>query len=209
MSSPISALDPPLKSSTYFIYASDLKVGSALILSWNSTLIELVVMLFKSVVFAGGGCRSVWQAGFWHAAAGELGLKKAVIGCVSAGAAMACMVKADRILEGMVVFKENFRKNKRNAYFSRLGTPDPVFPQYEMYRQGVLDVMNEMAMRKIRQSPGIRVLIAKPPHGWNAHLSTLLGIGAYTLEKHLLKPMHPTWSQKIGISTDRGLRRTL
>ena len=30
---------------------------------------------FKSVVFAGGGSRCMWQAGFWEVAAPELGIK--------------------------------------------------------------------------------------------------------------------------------------
>ena len=37
---------------------------------------------FGSVVFAGGGCRCVWQAGFWSVAAGPLGLDRVVIGSV-------------------------------------------------------------------------------------------------------------------------------
>ncbi len=153
---------------------------------------------FKRVVFAGGGCRCVWQAGFWHVAGIPLGLDKAIIGCVSAGAAMACLARADRILEGMAVFKKNFKNNQKNAYFSRLGTPDPVFPQHAIYRGGLLSVLDEKAMRKINRSPGIRVLIAKPPRSLNAQMATLLGIGTYTLEKHLLNPMHPTWSRRLG-----------
>jgi predicted acylesterase/phospholipase RssA len=153
---------------------------------------------FKSVVMAGGGCRCIWQAGFWHVASHPLGLDKAVIGCVSAGAAMACMVKSERIMEGVAIFKENFRKNRKNAYFSNLATTEPVFPQYAMYRKGLLAALDDAAMQKINRSPGIRVLIAKPPRSWNAQMATLLGIGAYTLEKHLLKPMHPVWSQKLG-----------
>ena len=155
---------------------------------------------FTRVVFAGGGCRCVWQAGFWHVAGIPLGLDKTVIGCVSAGAAMACLVKADRIVEGMAAFRERFKNNNRNLYVNRLGTPDPVFPQHAIYRGGLLSVLDEAAMQTINQSPGIRVLIAKPPRSWSAQMATLLGIGTYTLEKHLLKPMHPAWSQKLGFS---------
>ncbi len=154
--------------------------------------------VFNGVVFAGGGCRCVWQAGFWHVAGHPLGLDKAVIGCVSAGAAMACLVKADRILEGMAIFKANFKKNTKNFYLDRLGTTEPVFPQYAMYRGGLLSALDDAAMKKINQSPGIRVLIAKPPQLWRSQLASLLGIGIYSLEKHLLNPMHPTWSQKLG-----------
>jgi hypothetical protein len=136
--------------------------------------------------------------GFWYVAGKVLGLEQAIIGGVSAGAAMACLVKSDRIMEGMSIFKENFKNNRKNAYFSRLGTPDPVFPQHGMYRGGLSATLNAAAIQKIRQSPGIRVLIAKPPKNWPPQLATLLGIGAYMLEKQLCKPMHPTWSRKLG-----------
>ena len=42
---------------------------------------------FEAVVFAGGGCRCFWQAGFWEVAAPALGWQPRVAGAVSAGAA--------------------------------------------------------------------------------------------------------------------------
>ena len=83
---------------------------------------------FSSVVFAGGGCRCVWQAGFWSVAADPLGLDRAVIGCVSAGAAMACLVRSGRIDEGMALFKRRFAGNPRNMYLTRWGNRPAGFP---------------------------------------------------------------------------------
>lgn len=156
------------------------------------------VQAFNSVVFAGGGCRCVWQAGFWSVAAGPLGLDRAVIGCVSAGAAMACLVRANRIEEGLSVFKRRFARNPRNMYLNRWGTDQPVFPQYAIYRQGILSVMDEDAMNRMRRAPDIRVLMAMPPSFLNPQPATLLGIGTYLLEKNFKQPMHPTWAPKLG-----------
>ena len=153
---------------------------------------------FRSVVFAGGGCRCVWQAGFWRVAATPLGLNRAVIGSVSAGAAMACLVRSGRIDEGLAVFKTRFAQNSRNMYPSRLGTGRPVFPQYAIYRDGILAAMDEGAMDRLQNAPDIRVLMAKPPAYLSPSPATVVGIFTYLLEKHLRQPMHPTWASALG-----------
>ncbi|BBO76998.1 patatin [Desulfosarcina widdelii] len=156
------------------------------------------VPTFNSVVFAGGGCRCVWQAGFWAVAAEPLGLDRAVIGSVSAGAAMACLVRSGRIDKGLALFKRRFAGNSRNIYLTRWGTGRPVFPQVAIYREGVLSVMDDSAMDRMRRGPDIRVLMARPPAWLSPQVAPALGIGTYLTEKHLKKPMHPTWATKVG-----------
>lgn len=153
---------------------------------------------FNSVVFAGGGCRCVWQAGFWSVAAEPLGLDRAVIGSVSAGAAMACLVRSGRIEDGLAQFKRRFARNPRNMYLTRWRTGRPVFPQFAIYREGILSVMDDGAMDRLRRSPDIRVLMARPPAGLSPQWATVLGIGTYLTEKHLKKAMHPTWATQVG-----------
>ncbi len=48
--------------------------------------------MFDQVVFAGGGNRCWWQAGFWDVVQPELELKPRIIAGISAGAATACML---------------------------------------------------------------------------------------------------------------------
>jgi predicted acylesterase/phospholipase RssA len=153
---------------------------------------------FNSVVFAGGGCRCVWQAGFWDVAAEPLGLDRAVIGSVSAGAAMACLVRSGRIDDGLSLFKRRFAGNPRNMYLNRWGTGRPVFPQYGIYREGILSAVDDSAMGRLRHGCDIRVLITRPPAWLSPQWATVLGIGAYLMEKHLKKPMHPTWATNLG-----------
>ncbi len=45
---------------------------------------------YDAVVFAGGGCRCFWQAGFWTEAAPALELAPRQVAGVSAGSAFAC-----------------------------------------------------------------------------------------------------------------------
>ena len=52
---------------------------------------------FEGVVFAAGGCRCFWQAGFWSVIQPALDLRPRVIGAVSAGAAIACAASLGRI----------------------------------------------------------------------------------------------------------------
>jgi len=153
---------------------------------------------FNSVVFAGGGCRCVWQAGFWSVAAEPLGLDRAVIGSVSAGAAMACLVRIGRIEDGLALFKRRFAGNPRNMYLTRWGTGRPVFPQYTIYREGILSAVDDNAMDHLGQGSDIRVLMTRPPAWLSPQWATVLGIGAYLMEKQLKKPMHPTWATNLG-----------
>lgn len=150
------------------------------------------------MVFAGGGCRCVWQAGFWSVAAEALGLARAVIGSVSAGAAMACLVRGGRTDAGLAAFKKRFARNPRNMYLNRWGSGRPVFPQYAIYRAGILAVMDDDAMVRLHRAPEIRVLMARPPRSLPPLLATAAGIATYLLEKHMLKPMHPTWAPRLG-----------
>lgn len=153
---------------------------------------------FNSVVFAGGGCRCVWQAGFWDVAAEPLGLDRAVIGSVSAGAAMACLLRSGRIDDGLSLFKRRFAGNPRNMYLTRWGTGRPVFPQYGIYREGILSAVDDSAMGRLRHGCDIRVLMTRPPAWLSPQWATVLGIGTYLMEKHFKKPMHPTWATNLG-----------
>lgn len=86
---------------------------------------------FQSIVFAGGGSRCLWQAGFWQVARPALDLKPEVIAGVSAGSTMACMCIGDRILEGLNFFKKITGENKKNFYFSKFSAAMPLFPSMQ------------------------------------------------------------------------------
>ncbi len=70
---------------------------------------------FDAVVFAGGGCRCIWQAGFWHEATPRLGLAPDVVAAVSAGSAFACAALAGTTVDILAAFKRKAQANRSNV----------------------------------------------------------------------------------------------
>ena len=68
-----------------------------------------------------------------------------------------------------------------------------------------MSAVDDSAMKRLRQAPDIRVLMARPPAWLSPQWATVLGIGTYLTEKHLKKPMHPTWATQVGFSPAGGL----
>ena len=91
---------------------------------------------FESVVFAGGGNRCFWHAGFWREVQGPLALAPRQIAAVSAAGAIACAITAGIGEEALRLFQTATRANPRNCYPRNLLGKDPVFPHERMYRSG-------------------------------------------------------------------------
>jgi predicted acylesterase/phospholipase RssA len=155
-----------------------------------------------SVIFAGGGNRCVWQAGLWQVAAPALGLEPKVVAAVSAGACISAMALAGRTLESMDYMKAKTGANRRNFYIENLLNGKPVFPHLGIYRQALLDILDNEALTTLKQGPELRVLLARPPAWANPIMAVFLGFLSYTLEKHLLHPLHPQWALKLGFKPE-------
>ena len=153
---------------------------------------------FHSVVFAGGGNRCVWQAGLWSVAAPLLGLRPRVVAAVSAGAYISCVLLADRLERAMTYALREFAANPRNLYPGNLLRGRPVFPHVGIFRRGMLEILDQAALERLRQGPEVRVLMARPPAWAGALGGVLLGFGAYMLEKHLAAPLHPVLPARLG-----------
>ncbi len=153
---------------------------------------------YRAVVFAGGGNRCLWQVGFWRELEKHMKIRPEVISCVSAGAAMACMIQSGRIDEGLRFFTGLTGKNRKNAYFANLFGPEKVFPHYEMYRSALLHTIGQRELTRIHRGPEILVLVARPPRPLGPKSATFIGMGAYYLEKHFSSPVHPKLASKLG-----------
>lgn len=108
---------------------------------------------FEQMVFAGGGNRCWWQAGWWEAVQPELGLRPRVIAGISAGASTACMLHAWSAADLMAYYAEVLRGNTRNAHWGNLLRGKRVFPHYGMYRAALLTVFGEGASRGWARRP--------------------------------------------------------
>lgn len=157
---------------------------------------------FKAVVFAGGGNRCVWQAGFWEEVAPALPLKPEVVATVSAGAYMAAMVLAGRTQQAMAWVKREMGANARNFHLDRLLRGQRPFPHLEIYGRNLDDNFDAAALEALRRGPELRVLLARPPRWCGPRLAVWAGFAAYALEKHTRAPLHPAWAMGIGFKPE-------
>jgi predicted acylesterase/phospholipase RssA len=157
---------------------------------------------FDAVVFAGGGCRCFWQLGFWKVVAPELALAPQVVGAVSAGAAMACLIFGGRAEAGLASFKRRTAANPRNAYPENLLRRAPVFPHERIYRDTILESLDAAALERLRRGPDIHVLLARPPQWLGPRLSILAAFGVYQVENLLRPSVHPWLGRRAGFVTE-------
>ena len=155
-------------------------------------------MHFDNVVFAGGGNRCFWQAGFWSVAASELKLNPSGIAAVSAGSAVACALFAGTFEHGFAGFKQAIAHNPRNFYLSHLLRRRPVFPHGSLYRNAILASMDGHALMRLHQGPEIMVLVSCPPHWASRQMAVLLGMLAVGLDACNDKALHPSMGHRVG-----------
>jgi predicted acylesterase/phospholipase RssA len=153
---------------------------------------------FDAVVFAGGGCRCFWQAGFWSVAAPALALAPQMVGAVSAGSAFACAALGGVLDEVVEDFKKRSGRNARNIYPRNIFGSEPVFPHERIYRATIVEHMDDAALERIRSGPDIRIFLARPPRWLGARTAVVLGMLAYQLDCAVRDQVHPLWARRLG-----------
>lgn len=153
--------------------------------------------MFDQIVFAGGGNRCWWQAGFWDVAQPALALRPRVIAGISAGAATACMLYTRDAAWVMRYYEQALRDNRKNAYWANLFRREPVFPHYRIYRQALLDIYGE-PFPKLAAAPEIRIGVSHVPRWLGARSAVAAGLVAYNIEKYVRKTLHPTLGRTLG-----------
>ena len=157
---------------------------------------------FGSVVFAGGGNRCLWQAGFWAAAAPRLRLAPRRVAATSAGAAIACVLLAGRIEAGLAHFKAATAANRRNAYPGNALRGLPVFPHAGMYRRALLELIDAPALARLHRGPEIVVPVTRAP-GWLGPRGAFAVAGLADALEHFLAPrVHPRLARRIGFTAE-------
>ena len=153
--------------------------------------------MFDQVVFAGGGNRCWWQAGFWDVIQPELSLKPRIIAGISAGAATACMLYTNDSRWVMDYYVHALRDNTRNAYWGNLLRGQSVFPHYRIYRRALLDIFADR-FHELTHAPEIRIGVSHLPRWLGARSAVAAGLIAYNIEKYVRKTLHPTLGQSLG-----------
>ncbi len=168
--------------------------------------------MFEQVVFAGGGNRCWWQAGFWDVVAPAIALRPRVVAGVSAGAATACMLYASDSQQTMDYYREVLKHNHRNAYWGNLlrRARDPaqphaarVFPHAAIYRRALTDLLGGDRFDRLkRDAPELRIVYSRLPRGLGPRSALLVGLLAYNVEKHWRQSLHPTFGRRIGFVSE-------
>lgn len=159
------------------------------------------VTSFDAVVFAGGGCRCFWQAGFWVEAAPALGLTPRVVGSVSAGSAFACAALAgvvDRVLEEFI---PRVRANAHNVYPTNALLGGAIFPHAAIYRETILASLDAEGLARLHAGPEILVTVARPPARLGARATFLMALLAYQGDR-ITRPVHARWGRRLGFTDE-------
>jgi predicted acylesterase/phospholipase RssA len=165
---------------------------------------------FAAAVFAGGGNRCFWQAGFWSEAAAVLGLRRSVrrVAATSAGAAIACVVLADRTREGLAHFKSAVAANPRNAYPGNVLHRQPVFPHAAMYRRALLAVIDAPALARLHAGPDLLIPVTRAPR-WLGPRTAFAVAGLADALEHAVRPsVHPHFARRLGFTAEHVSVRT-
>jgi len=157
---------------------------------------------YRSVVFAGGGTRCLWQVGFWNEVAPAMSLQPTTVAAVSAGATMACFLFSGRFSAAVQHFQEITRLNTHNVYPFNIFRGHPVFPQYALYRNGILAAIDASALAALHDGPEIRILLSRPPRWAGPRMATVIGFLCYSIEKKLFSPVHPSFAARLGFTPE-------
>jgi predicted acylesterase/phospholipase RssA len=160
--------------------------------------------MFEQVVFAGGGHRCWWQAGFWDVVQPELELKPRLIAGVSAGAATACLMYAGNALEALEYYDNLLGTGSKNFYWSRLvRRGERAFPHDDIYRAALLKLFDDARFKELLwNAPELRVVYARLPRWLGPKRAVLVGMLAYNTEKRLYRPLHPRWGRQLGFTSE-------
>lgn len=160
--------------------------------------------MFEKVVFAGGGHRCWWQAGFWDVVTGEIELHPRVIGAVSAGAATACLLYANDSKRALAWYERELSGVRSNVnWLNLVRRGRRLMPHAAIYRKALRALLGGEHFRQLMWSaPEIRVQFARLPPGMGPRRAVLTGMVAYNVEKYWKGSLHPTAGKRLGFTQD-------
>ncbi len=155
-------------------------------------------------MFAGGGHRCWWQAGFWDCIKPELDLRPHLIVGTSAGAATACLLYARDARDGLAYYDELLAGGKRNFYWGNLFKRDQrIAPHEHIYRTALAHLFDTESFKQLMwTAPQIRIVYSRLPSWLGPRSGAFVGMATYSAEKHFRKPLHPTWGRALGFKSE-------
>jgi predicted acylesterase/phospholipase RssA len=154
-----------------------------------------------AITLAGGGNRTLYNLALVERWAERLGPRLAAVAGVSAGACMLCIHLAGRASEARDFWHVRRRAVSRNLDPARLLRGEAIAPHGDVYRDTLVHAFEHPgALERLQATPfPILILAAAPPSPLHPALGTVLGFGAYSLEKKLRYGLlHPTFGRRLG-----------
>ena len=160
-------------------------------------------MPYDGVVFAGGGCRCFWQAGFYAEAAPRLGLQPEYAAAASAGAALGTVALAGIGERALQNFKRRAAGNPRNVYPELLLSKQPMFPHEGLFRAAILETVDDQILANIQQGPSLRIALSRAPQSKiPAGARIAAALVAYKMEGWARGRVHNRWAGHLGFTVE-------
>ena len=123
--------------------------------------------MFDKVVFAGGGHRCWWQAGFWDRVSGEIELHPRVIGGVSFGAITACLLYAGDSKRALAWYERELKSVRSNFnWLNLMRRGRRLMPNAAIQRKALRALLGGENFRQLMwRAPEIRVRYVRLPEG--------------------------------------------
>ena len=123
--------------------------------------------MFDKLIFAGGGSRCWWQAGFWDAVHARIELRPRLIAGVGAGAAMACLLHANDTSRALAWYERALGGPDGRWHWGNLARPGQrVLPHEALHRKALRALLGGDHFRDLMwTAPEIRVQFARLPAG--------------------------------------------
>ena len=152
------------------------------------------------LTLAGGGNRTLYNLALIERWGERLWPRLAAVGGVSAGACMLALYVSGRAQAARDFWHIRRREVSRNLDPARLLRGQAIAPHGEVYRDTLLHAFDAEALARIQSAPfPILSLAAAPPAPLPASLGTVLGFGAYKIEKGLRAGLvHPSAGRRLG-----------
>lgn len=158
---------------------------------------------FDGVVFAGGGCRCFWQAGFYSEAQPALQMQPKVVAAASAGASLAAVALTGLASRALEVFKAIAAQNASNLHWRGAFRGQPIFPHAGLFRTAILQTLDDAALQVLREGPQLRIALTRPPRSPVGLVPSMLaGFCAYQLDRMVTGRVHTSWPGKLGFRVE-------
>lgn len=150
--------------------------------------------MFEQVVFAGGGNRCWWQAGFWDVVQPALKVAPRAVAAVSAGAATACLIWSRGSRAGLAHYRRALRDNVRNVHWRNLFRRGaPLFPHEAIYRQAIAALLSDGGFERLRtEAPDIRITFTRMPRHRTVQASLVSAAVLHWLERRFCHALRPS-----------------